>query len=107
MQVVIGMLGYDYPLRYSNLLKEILGTDLHQTSTLSDWSQRPLTEEQCEYALDDVRFFPELYEKLTTKLESEGRLNWVWKKLVKNKCITFSPIVITPHSGSIGMYPKV
>lgn len=79
VQVAIGMLGYDYPLRYSNLLKEILGTDLHQTSTLSDWSQRPLTEEQCEYALDDVRFFPELYEKLTTKLESEGRLNWVWK----------------------------
>ena len=54
IQIAVGMLGYEYPLRYSILIQEILGKKLHQTSTLSDWSQRPLSEEQCEYALDDV-----------------------------------------------------
>jgi ribonuclease D len=79
VQVAVGMLGYDYPLRYSSLIREVLGTDLHQTSTLSDWSKRPLTEEQCEYALDDVRFFPQIFEKLTTRLQEENRIDWVWK----------------------------
>ena len=67
VQVAVGMLGYDYPLRYSSLIQEVLGTNLHQKSTLSDWSKRPLTEEQCEYALDDVRFFPEIFEIHTDK----------------------------------------
>ena len=79
IQIAVGMLGYEYPLRYSSLIQEILGTKLHQTSTLSDWSQRPLSEEQCEYALDDVRFFPEIYEKIIPQLEEEGRLEWVQK----------------------------
>ena len=79
IQIAVVMLGYEYPLRYSSLVQEILDTTLHQTSTLSDWSQRPLSEEQCEYALDDVRFFPEIYQKVVHQLEEDGRLEWVQK----------------------------
>ena len=84
VQIAVGMLGYDYPLRYSNLVKEILNIELHQTATLSDWSKRPLTNEQCDYAIEDVRFFPELYKKIIEKSQDQNREEWVWKACEEN-----------------------
>ncbi len=41
-----------------------------------DWSHRPLTDRQKEYAAADVRYLPRLREVLEEDLVSHGRLEW-------------------------------
>jgi len=42
----------------------------------SDWSRRPLSEQQLQYAVNDTRFLEALAERLTGELSSRGRLDW-------------------------------
>ena len=50
-----------------------LGRWLPKTETVSDWSRRPLTEAQEDYALDDVRVLLPLRALLLADLERMGR----------------------------------
>lgn len=49
-------------------LETRLGVVLPKEQTRTNWHQRPLTPEQIEYALDDVRYLPELYSKIIAEL---------------------------------------
>jgi ribonuclease D len=42
----------------------------------SDWSQRPLSEKQLQYAVNDTRYLESLADRLTDELEAKGRLQW-------------------------------
>lgn len=44
----------------------------------SDWLQRPLSDEQEQYAIDDVRFLPALYLSLEYELKKQGLFEYVW-----------------------------
>jgi ribonuclease D len=54
-----------------------LGITLSKASQKDDWSRRPLTPKQEAYALADVQHLVALRDRLTTKLEALGRLEWV------------------------------
>ncbi len=41
---------------YAELVRRLLGHELAKAHTRTDWSRRPLSPEQIEYALDDVRY---------------------------------------------------
>jgi ribonuclease D len=43
-------------LSLGSLIKNILDIDLPKTETRTNWLQRPLTDQQIDYALDDVRY---------------------------------------------------
>ena len=59
------------------VLRNELGVALSKSSQKDDWSVRPLTPLQEQYALADVRHLLALYERLTGKLREAGRLAWV------------------------------
>jgi ribonuclease D len=59
------------------LVKHFCGINLRKGESFSDWSQRPLTKTQLDYALDDVRYLPAIYEKLVADLTASGRLEWL------------------------------
>lgn len=42
----------------------------------SDWSQRPLSEKQMRYAVNDTRYLEALADRLAGELEIKGRLAW-------------------------------
>ena len=42
----------------------------------SDWSQRPLSEKQLQYAVNDTRYLESLADRLADELEAKGRLEW-------------------------------
>lgn len=54
-----------------------LGVALSKDSQRDDWSRRPLTPRQEEYALSDVAHLLVLHERLSARLREKGRLGWV------------------------------
>lgn len=71
-QVAAGFVGQGYPIRLQELLRLNLGLRLNKTETLSDWSQRPLTPLQIQYASEDVLHLHALVHSLQTKLQERG-----------------------------------
>jgi len=52
----------------ARVVKAELNVTLEKDQTRTNWQQRPLTEKQLEYAINDVRYLAPLYEKLQTEL---------------------------------------
>lgn len=75
-QLAAAFLGFDRQPSLSNLVKAECGIMPKKAQTLSDWSIRPLGQDQVEYALDDVRFLLEIYRNQVSKLSELGRLDW-------------------------------
>ena len=61
-------------LSLDKMIKEFLDVDLKKSKKMqrSRWDHRPLTEEQLEYAVQDVTLLPALYEKQKTGLREQG-----------------------------------
>jgi ribonuclease D len=76
-QIAAPLLGYADQIGYANLVREVLGVSLEKLHTRADWSERPLTTDQLNYAADDVIYLVELYLKLYEALEQHGRLTWL------------------------------
>jgi ribonuclease D len=75
-QVAAALVGFSAQVGYAEVVREVLGVELHKSQTRTDWSRRPLTAAQLSYALDDVRHLPPLCEKLAARLEKLGRRAW-------------------------------
>ncbi|MBW3636415.1 MAG: HRDC domain-containing protein [Armatimonadetes bacterium] len=75
-QIAAAFLGFGHQIGYADLVRKITATSLSKTMQYTDWSVRPLSAEQIEYALADVRYLPPLYFHLKSELERRGRLNW-------------------------------
>jgi len=58
------------------LLAEFFNVALDKDSQRDDWSVRPLTARQLEYAVTDTRWLLPLATALRAELESRGRLSW-------------------------------
>jgi ribonuclease D len=76
-QIAAGLLGYTAQIGYGALVEQRLGRTLAKGHTRTDWSQRPLSEEQVQYAADDARYLAPLYQDLRGALEIAGRLPWL------------------------------
>lgn len=76
-QLAAAFLGHGEQIGYANLVKELLKVQLEKTHTRTDWSRRPLSSGQIDYALDDVRYLRDIYLLLRQALVSTGRLSWV------------------------------
>lgn len=77
LQIAAGLVGYEYPAGYGSLMSRLLGEKLHKGETRTDWRRRPLSVQQLEYALDDVRYLQAMRDKLHSRLEKLGRLSWM------------------------------
>lgn len=76
-QVAAAMVGLGPQIGYSRLVEGVMGVALSKSETLTDWTRRPLTEAQKEYALDDVRYLLPVYQWLDSRLHSLGRMDWL------------------------------
>jgi len=76
-QIAAAYLGYDDQIGYAALVTAITGVTLDKTHTRTDWSKRPLSAAQHQYAEDDVRYLMPVYEALHERLAAAGRLAWV------------------------------
>ncbi|MFN3292863.1 MAG: ribonuclease D [Gemmobacter sp.] len=80
-QVAAMVCGYGEQVGYETLVKKICKADLDKTSRFTDWSRRPLTPAQSEYALADVTHLRLIYENMLAQLRKSGRTHWLEEEL--------------------------
>ena len=80
-QLAAAVLGYNHQVSYADLVRQITGIKLDKKHTRANWLRRPLTAEELDYAMDDVRYLVAVYENLKQKLESTRRSSWIEKDL--------------------------
>lgn len=73
LQIAAGLVGLGYPLSHTNLVRKVLGVDVAGGETFTDWRQRPLSNRQLAYAVDDVRYLLPMREKLLELARSVGQ----------------------------------
>jgi ribonuclease D len=80
-QVAAMVCGFGEQVGYETLVKKIAKANLDKTSRFTDWSRRPLSDAQKDYALADVTHLRVIYEFLAAQLEKNGRAAWVGEEL--------------------------
>ena len=75
-QLAEGLRSTTYPVGYESLVSRLLGLNLGQHQTRTDWRRWPLSPEQLEYAVDDVRHLIDVWKKQQASLKRLKRLDW-------------------------------
>lgn len=92
-QVAAMVCGFGEQVGYETLVKKIAHEPLDKTSRFTDWSRRPLSEAQKDYALADVTHLRVIYEFLAAQIIKTGRQKWVEEELT----ILTDPATYTVH----------
>ncbi|NUS69704.1 MAG: ribonuclease D [Ensifer adhaerens] len=80
-QVAAMVCGFGDSVSYDQLVNRVTGTQIDKSSRFTDWSRRPLTEKQLDYALADVTHLRDIYKYLAAELEREGRSLWLTEEM--------------------------
>jgi ribonuclease D len=74
-QVAAGFTGLSTP-SLATVYEKLLGVKVGKGDRLTDWIHRPLTDDQLNYAANDVAYLLEVHDILVADLEGRGRLQW-------------------------------
>lgn len=80
-QIAAMVCGFGEQVGYETLVKKIAKENLDKTSRFTDWSRRPLSDAQKDYALADVTHLRMIYEFLSAQVAKNGRESWVEDEL--------------------------
>jgi len=82
-QIAAMVCGFGNSVGYDSLVKEIIGEPVDKSSQFTDWSARPLTQKQINYALGDVTHLRTIYKTLKAKISETKRNEWLNEELDK------------------------
>ena len=80
-QVAAMVCGFGDSVSYDQLVQKVKNVPIDKTSRFTDWSRRPLSEKQLDYALADVTHLRDVYLKLKEELDREGRAGWLTEEM--------------------------
>jgi len=91
-QIAANFCGFN-TLGYGNLVHDLLGVTLDKSKQRTNWSKRPFSSEEIQYAANDVIYLQELFPILTAKLEENGNLQKYLEEMDNhNQIQNFTPI---------------
>ncbi len=76
-QIAMMAVSQSEQIGYSNLVESWLGFTIDKGARFTDWSRRPLTERQIEYAIGDVTHLAKIFPKILHRLIKTGRGAWL------------------------------
>ncbi|MBA2586991.1 MAG: ribonuclease D [Alphaproteobacteria bacterium] len=76
-QIAAMVCGFGDAASYETLARKIARVEIDKSARFTDWSHRPLSKRQLEYALADVTHLRVIYEWMKARLEKTGRAAWV------------------------------
>ncbi len=80
-QIAAMVCGFGDSVSYDQLVSRIKNIQIDKTSRFTDWTRRPLTEKQLDYALADVTHLRDVYVFLRDELAREGRASWLAEEM--------------------------
>jgi ribonuclease D len=80
-QIAAMVCGFGDAVSYETLASRLAGTPVDKSSRFTDWARRPLTERQLHYALSDVVPLRTIYQKLSARLDKNGRAAWLAEEM--------------------------
>ena len=82
-QVAAMVCGFGDAVGYETLVAQLAHARIDKSMRFTDWSLRPLSEKQVQYALADVTHLRVAYEKLVGKLAKNDRLGWLGEEMAE------------------------
>lgn len=82
-QVAMMAISQSEQIGYANLVESWLGTTIDKGARFTDWSRRPLTARQIEYAIGDVTYLARIFPKILKRLIKTGRGEWLNAEMEK------------------------
>ncbi|QDU87661.1 Ribonuclease D [Pirellulimonas nuda] len=76
-QLAAAFCAAEYPAAYSSVVTRFLGIRPEKGEQRTDWRRRPLTTDQINYALEDVRYLDALHDAIGGEVEKLGRTQWL------------------------------
>lgn len=80
-QVAAMVCGFGDSISYDQLVQRISGHHIDKSSRFTDWTRRPLTQKQFDYALSDVTHLRDVYHHLKKRLDEQDRSHWVAEEM--------------------------
>ncbi len=82
-QIAMMAISQSEQIGYANLVESWLGKTIDKGARFTDWSRRPLTERQIEYAIGDVTYLATIFPKILKKLIKTERGSWLNAEMEK------------------------
>src|SRR5258706_3919638 len=76
-QIAAMVCGFGDAASYETLARKVAHVEIDKSARFTDWSHRPLSRRQLEYALADVTHLCVIYEWMKAGLQKTGRYSWV------------------------------
>ena len=80
-QIAAMVLGYGDSVGYQQLVSDLLHIEIDKGMRVTDWSKRPLSEAQLEYALSDVTYLRDVYLLVNEKVKRQNRSSWIEEEM--------------------------
>jgi ribonuclease D len=82
-QIAAMVCGFGESVGYVALVNKLCKARLDKSSRFTDWSRRPLSRKQLDYALADVTYLRAVYDKLRAQLHATGREPWLAEEMAE------------------------
>lgn len=76
-QLAASVCGYGDQVAYDSLVRQLVGVEIDKSARLTDWALRPLSPKAATYALGDVLYLGQVFQKLSAKINELGRKSWI------------------------------
>jgi len=80
-QVAAMVCGFGESVGYETLVRKLASGKVDKSSRFTDWSRRPLTEKQLNYAIADVTHLRKIYDVLARQIAENERVAWVGEEM--------------------------
>ena len=80
-QIAAMVCGFGDQVSYEQLVNRLLNIKIDKSSRVSNWSFRPLSEKQIQYALSDVTHLVKVYEILKNEISIHKRELWIKEEM--------------------------
>lgn len=82
-QIAMMAISQSEQIGYANLVETWMGLTIDKGARFTDWSRRPLTDRQIEYAIGDVTHLAAIFPRILKKLIKTGRGVWLDAEMEK------------------------
>jgi len=80
-QIAAMVCGFGESVGYESLVSQILGRKIDKSSRLTNWSNRPLSSKQIDYAITDVTHLYDIYPIIKERVISNKRESWLKEEI--------------------------